>query len=624
MCGIFGAINLDGFFNNKDYKLFVHLTDLVSYRGPDASGYLAVNMREQSINDQNKFDIYLGHRRLSIIDLSDNANQPLSDGSGIWIIYNGEIFNYIELKNELQSKGYFFKTKSDTEVILNIYKKYGEKGFEKLNGMWAFAIVDLPKRKIVLSRDRFSIKPLYYTLVNSHFYFASEIKQLIPLLNTKELNKNIMFKYLEQGLINYNEETFYQHIYKLRPKHNMIIKIDSRLIREEKYWDYSNEYEVLTLNDMLEKFHDLFLDSVRIRLRSDVKIGALLSGGLDSSSISVIANKFHNGKFYTYSIISKNKRYSEERYIDILSKKSGIHNYKVPFEFEDNTTFIKYIDKVIYHNDEPFNGFSTVAQYKALEALKKNTNITVVLSGQGGDETLMGYLKYFFFNLKELFNKKEFIRALSQIMLSFINRTVIWQFKLSEARRYIPFLIERTSKPFLKIHDTFEPIWNFKNLRERQILDIDKYSVPSLTHYEDRNSMAHSLEIRLPFLDYRLVNFTLNLPITLKLNKGWTKYILRKSLYELPDEIRWRKDKQGFLIPEEQWLKRNLSSLITRLFKKSILDEMEIINSNLFLQYYRDFQKGKKYIWYTDISRVLIAELWARKNFIGAVENWTI
>lgn len=615
MCGIFGAINLKGFFDDRDYKDFVDCTDLVHYRGPDASGFLVMNVRQKSINNKSKFDVFLGHRRLSIIDLSDSANQPLTDNNGLWIIFNGEIYNYIELKNELQQEGAVFKTNSDTEVILHVYRRYGEAGFAKLNGMWAFAIVDIPNSRIVLSRDRFSVKPLFYINKDSCLYFASEIKQLIPFLRKKEINAGVMFKYLEQGLIDYNEETFFKEIYKLKPKYNRIINLNSGEIKEHNYWNYSIDASNINLSfdEMVEKFRELFIDSVKIRLRSDVKVGALLSGGLDSSAIAVIANNFQEGKFFTYSVISENKKYSEEKYIDVLIKERKINNKKILFKFDDINSFAGYLDKVLYHNDEPFGGLSAVAQFMALEALKKHSDIIVVLSGQGGDETLMGYLKYFFFNVKNLINTGYYVQALNQVLASFIKRTVIWQFKLSEARRYIPFLARKTQKSFLRIEDRLEPVWEASGLIERQILDIDKYSVPALTHYEDRNSMAHSLEIRLPFLDYRLVNYALNLPIALKLNGGWTKYILRRGIYELPDDIRWRRNKQGFSIPEEIWLKRDFSGLINKVFAHSVLDEAGIIDSNSFLEYYRGFQEGKGSIWYTDISRTLIAELWARQ-----------
>ncbi|GAB5045787.1 asparagine synthase (glutamine-hydrolyzing) [Thermodesulfovibrio sp. TK110] len=607
MCGIFGCINLNGFFTKEDYHRFIHLTEMVSYRGPNASGYVILNIKKSA--NENYFDAFLGHKRLSIIDLTNTANQPMED-KGVWIIFNGEIFNYLELKEELKKDGFIFNTNSDTEVILKLYRKYGESGFEKLNGMWAFAIVDLPKKKVVLSRDRFSIKPLYYTQINGQFYFASEIKQLLPLIQKKEINPNIMYNFLQQGLLDYNNETFFSGIYKLEPKTNLIIRLIDKKIDYKKYWDYTIE-DIPNINYAVDKFREIFIDSVKIRLRSDVKVGALLSGGLDSSSITVIANHIQNGNFESFSIVSKDKKYSEEKFIDILCKTKNIKNQKLYFEPD---IALSTLEEVIYHNDEPFCGLSVVAQYNILKKIKEETDIVVVLSGQGGDETLMGYLKYFFFNLKELIKQKSLISALAQIFLSLLNRTVIWQFNIKEAKRYIPYIDK--DKNYLKIKGILEPIWQCNNIRERQILDIDKYSVPALTHYEDRNSMAHSLEIRLPFLDHRLVNLLLSLPPQMKIRNGWTKYILRKSLFELPNDIRWRRDKQGFITPEEKWLKRDLREIIENAFKRSILAELGIIDNKLFLNYYYDFQNNKRNIWYADITRTFIAELWAR-IFIG-------
>jgi asparagine synthase (glutamine-hydrolysing) len=613
MCGIFGAINLTDFFNQSNYEQFVNLTDLVHYRGPDASGYLALNVKGQGlVNDKNKFDVFLGHRRLAIIDLSERANQPLTDDKGLWIVFNGEIYNYIELRQALIDKGYSFKTDSDTEVILNIYKEYTETGFTKLNGDWALAIVDLPYKKIVLSRDRFSVKPLYFTKINHQFYFASEIKQLLSLVPKKEINQNIIFAYLNQGLLDHNEQTFYLDINKLKPKYNLIIQMDSARFEERKYWDYELP-EPLSWNKAVEKFRELFIDSVRIRLRSDVKVDSLLSGGLDSSAITIIADALSGGKCSSYSVVFGDKRYSEERFVDIVLNYKQIKGTKLYLQSQQA---LKNLEEIIYYQDEPFVGFSAVAQYNILERIKKEVDVTVLLSGQGGDEGLLGYNKFFFFYLKDLISKGRIIKALNQISASFFARTILRQFNFSEARRYIPFLQNKKCKPFLKIKGEIEPLWQYQTLRERQIFDIDKYSVPALTHYEDRNSMAHSLEIRLPFLDYRLLNLLINLPTEMKIKGAWTKHILRKSLSELPQEILWRKDKQGFITPEREWLKKDFKSLIQKTFNKSMLDKMGIINDKLFLKYYQDFINGRGNIWYTDISRMLIAELWTKKFLV--------
>jgi len=610
MCGIFGAINPCAFFEFNRFAEFRNLTDLVHYRGPDASGYKALNIKKKESSD-NIFDVFFGHRRLSIIDLSDAADQPFTTNGEVWIVYNGEVFNYIELREELRERGHTFNTNSDTEVILKVYEEYTETGFDKLNGMWAFAIVDLKTNKVILSRDRFSIKPLYYTWVSDReFYFASEIKQLLPLLEKKDINQDMIFRYLNQGLVCYNDETFFRQIRKIKPKSNLIINMNSGTIEEKIYWNYSTE-EVVSSPESIERFRDIFTDSVKIRLRSDVNVGTLLSGGLDSSTIATVADNQANGKLATYSVISKDyPQYSEEKYVDILCKERGIRNHKIPFTTDN---LLPDLDRVVYHNDEPFISLSTLAQYKMLEKIKQETDITVLLSGQGADEILMGYMKYFYFYLKTLVKRGDFKEALTQILFSTIHRTVLWQFNLGMAMRYVPFLHRFKGKPYMLAEGHTEAIWQCNQMRDRQILDLDKYSVPALTHYEDRNSMAHSLEIRLPFLDYRLVNFALNCPDQLKINRGWTKYILREAFPELPSPIRWRRDKQGFITPERIWLKTKLNPLITRSFQKSKLADMGIINTKLFLDYYEKFRKGDRAIWHTDISRVLIAELWAKR-----------
>lgn len=613
MCGIFGALGVNRHFDRPDWEKFVALTDLVSYRGPDASGYLAVDTQAKTLHQPDKFDIFLGHRRLSIIDLSASGNQPLSDGSGLWIVFNGEIFNYLELKKDLQEKGYEFKTKTDTEVILKIYREYGPDGFAHLNGMWAFALLDLPGHVLCLSRDRFSIKPLFYTRTPDGIFFASEIKQLLPLLPQTEINRDTMFSYLAQGCLDHNDQTFYQNVYKVKPKHSLIIRLGGGEIAESKYWDFHLAPTPKGV-EAVERFRELFVDSVKIRLRSDVKIGALLSGGLDSSAIVMIAHELTRGNFDTYSIISDSEKYSEEKFVDILSGRKGIRNSKLPYR---QAEALDSLPQVVFHQEEPFGGFSIVAQYKILEKIRKETDIIVVLSGQGGDEILMGYLKYFFFNLKELLRRGDFPAAARQVFFALMHRTVLSQFRMSEAKRYIPrgvpFWNRMNPAPYLRLKGDLEPIWEFSGITQRQILDIDKYSVPALTHYEDRNSMAHSLETRLPFLDHRLVNYTLSLPVEMKINHGWTKYVLRKSISELPELIKWRRDKQGFVTPEENWIRNDFRGAIRESFRKSLLEELGIIDARSFLAFYDEFLGGKRTILYSDISRVFLAELWARK-----------
>lgn len=557
----------------------------------------------------NRFDVFLGNRRLSIIDLSSNGHQPMTDHQGRWIAYNGEIFNYLELRQELQARGHEFTTGTDTEIILHVYSEYGEQGFDRLNGMWAFAIADVPRRRVVLSRDRFSIKPLYVLRVHGCIYFASEIKQLLPLLPEHRLNTETMSAFLSQGLLDHSGDTFFEGIVRAPSSANIIVSLDDGNIRETAYWRFREMDGVSSPREAAVQFRELFLDSITLRLRSDVKVGVLLSGGLDSSAIAVACKAIRGDHVESYSIVSEDGICDEHRFIDMLAD-TGLRNKKIVFRCAD---VLQDIDRVLEHSDEPVGDFSVMAQFKLFSAIKQDTDVTVLLSGQGGDEVLAGYLKFFFFHLKSLYLQHKYSQAVFQLCASLWQRTVVRQFTLRSARRYIQGIAPGLDRAITSKH-TPVPVWEFGNIACRQIADIQKYSVPALTHYEDRNSMAHSLEVRHPFLDHRLVEFLVSLPPEWKIRNGWTKHVLRQALPELPAAIRWRRDKQGFLTPEQQWLKFNLGGLIRTTFHNSHLAQAGILNEQEFLKYYERFQRGGA-ILETEIARVLIAERWMQRTF---------
>jgi asparagine synthase (glutamine-hydrolysing) len=609
MCGIFGAINTRDFFDRAAFEHFSMLNDLTWYRGPDDHGICALQLKHLEGDTEGRFDVFLGNRRLSILDLSSNGHQPMTDHQGRWIVYNGEIFNYLELRRELEAKGHEFTTGTDTEVILHAYSEYGEQGFNLFNGMWAFAIADVPKRRVVFSRDRFSIKPLYLLQLQGCTYFASEIKQLLPLLPTRRLNEEVMSAFLAQGLLDHSRETFFEGIVKTAPRCNVVFSLDTGALSESTYWDFDTTESAGSNGQPAEQFHELFLDSVNLRLRSDVKVGVLLSGGLDSSSIAVGCKQIAGDRVETYSVVSEDGACDEREFIDRLAD-TGVQNRKIPFGHGDA---LQDLDKVLYHSDEPVGGFSVVAQYKLLGAIKRETDSTVLLSGQGGDEVLLGYLKFFFFYLQSLYRRHNYSQALFQLAASLWERTIMHQFTLGSARRYISTLAPRYSRAFRTVH-TPVPVWECTDIASRQVLDLEKYSVPALTHYEDRNSMAHSLEVRHPFLDHRLVEFLVKLPPEWKIRNGWTKYVLRQGFPELPNEIRWRRDKQGFLTPEQYWLKDQLQHVIRSTFHNSRLSQVGILNDVEFLKYYDQFQRGG-YVPHADIARTLIAERWMRHAF---------
>lgn len=610
MCGIFGAINKTGFFDGPDFDRFVQLTDLVASRGPDDCGHVPLALKESGSQRDLLFDVFLGNRRLSIIDLSSSGHQPMSDGNDLWITYNGEIFNYLELRRELEARGHTFRTGTDTEVILHVYREYGESGFDRLNGMWAFAIVNSRARKVILSRDRFSIKPLYLLKSKDSLYFASEIKQLLPLLPARELNTTTMTAYLTQGLLDHDVDTFFRGITRVPAGTNVVISLDSGAVEEKNYWCFQSPGRTsASTKDLVQEFRALFFDSVRIRLRSDVKVGVLLSGGLDSSAVTTAVKQVCGEQLQTYSIVSEHERYDERRFIDVMCE-AGVSNRKVTFRVDD---VLDCLEKVLYYSDEPFAGFSVIAQYQLFAAIKSDSNVTVLLSGQGGDETLLGYLKFFFFHLQLLLKRGKYLDGISLLARSSLHRTAVTQFRISEARRYMRRNGRGIWQTMLRDSERV-PVWQCEDIRSRQIADICCYSVPALTHYEDRNSGAHSLEIRHPFLDHRLVNFVVNLPTELKIHHGWTKYILRAALPEMPAALRWRRDKQGFLVPEKLWLKRELVQVIQQRFRASTLAALDILNDKEFLLYYGRFLAGDS-ITSSDIARVLIAEVWAKKVF---------
>jgi asparagine synthase (glutamine-hydrolysing) len=609
MCGFFGAVSFGTPFSVRDYSRFGDSTDLINYRGPDSRGDRVLRTAPDQSASLSAFDIFLGFRRLSIIDLSSKADQPMKLGRS-FMVFNGEIFNFVELRRELMSLGHAFTTAGDSEVLMHVYQEWGLDGFHKLNGMWAFAIADLERGRLVLSRDRFSIKPLYYARVDKRIFFGSEIKQLLPFLPAVKANWEVLGSFLAQAVADHSPKTFFHGVLSVPARHSLVIDLESGDSMLEEYWQFSAP-ELSSLDDAIETFRELFFDSVRIRLRSDVPIGVLLSGGLDSSGIATVVKEIADSDLETYSVISEQPGYSEHEFIDRLTKDCGLRNRRLIF---DASQVLEDLPSVIRHNDEPFLGLHVVAQHKMFQMIRRETDATVLLSGQGSDECFLGYHKFFFFHLISLLKQKRPLAAFRLFASSALRRTTVWQFRMREANRYLPWRQGTEGvKSFLRLPVALEEIGMPGSMRERQIADIERFSIPVQAHFEDRNSMASSLEVRLPFLDYRLVDFAVNLPTDLKLTRGWTKYIVRESLPELPAPIRWRRDKQGFLTPERVWLSGELRPLFESSFQGSRLGELGLVDDSAVLKYYRSFLNGDSRIWYADLTRVLVAELWARE-----------
>lgn len=546
MCGIAGILLKE---KNVSLDSVKRMTDVISHRGPDGEGLW--------INEQ--ANIGLGHRRLSIIDLSENGKQPMHFLKGRYTItFNGEIYNYLELKEDLLKSGYAFYSNSDTEVLLALYDQKKEKCLEYLNGMFSFAIWDETEQVLFCARDRFGEKPFYYFIDNQQFVFASEIKQFWAYGIEKKMSREHFQMFLSHSEViddKTPERTFYENIKSLKAAHYLIVGREFTP-KIEMYWNLDGiklESKVL-FNDAVFEFRELLFDSIKLRLRSDVPVGSSLSGGLDSSAIvySVNSNYLLPGQDqYTFSARFKSYEKDEGEYIDeLISQLNSIKRNNVFLSGED---FENDISQITYHQDEPFQTASIFAQYKVMELAKKN-NVKVLLDGQGADELLGGYEPMYSYYLKQLFFNSP---ANYSSEKDAYNKMHGWKYKEVDYARTELFsqMVKRKIKQFT---GSKQPVpANYFSCILNEYISGSK--LQQLLRFADRNSMAHSVEVRLPFLDHRLVEFVFSLPNEFKLNDGWTKYILRKAFDgRLPDKITWRRNKVGFEAPQERYMEGSL------------------------------------------------------------------
>ncbi len=415
MCGIAGIIS-----ENINKNTIREINNLLSHRGPDDNGFLFLLQNNQTIKTKNigNFDnskVALIHRRLSIIDLTENGWQPMSDETNsFFIVFNGEIYNYLELKKELETKKYNFFSKSDTEVLLKCYIEYKESCLNKLIGMFAFSILDTKNNELFLARDFFGIKPLYYIYTPNLFAFSSEIRPLLTLLTTKKINKQQLYEYLVNNLTDYHSNTLIKGINQLESgsflKVNFTDLKNIKIIKQKYYNPKIQELKDITFQEAKNKIRELFFKNIELHLRSDVPIGTCLSGGIDSSSIvSTIKYLYPNIELHTFSFVVDNFELSEEKYIDIVVKEKNLIGHKVRVKDDD---LINDIDDLIISQEIPFGSTSIYAQYRVFKLIKEN-NIKVVLDGQGADEILAGYDGYSYLYILELIKKNKILQAFS-------------------------------------------------------------------------------------------------------------------------------------------------------------------------------------------------------------------
>lgn len=574
MCGIAGIIDLDK--KNVSIKRLKEMTDIIAHRGPDGEGHWV------SANG----NVALGHRRLSIIDLSHEADQPMHYLARYSIIFNGEIYNYLELKDTLLKQGYTFTTASDTEVLLALYHRDKEQCLQLLDGMFSFVIYDARENEIFAAKDRFGEKPFFYNYVpGKHFLFGSEMKCLWQAGVEKKVSNRMLYNYLANNYLenpNNLSETFYENCTRLPHSHYIKLSVTDCKLSINQYYDidWKNTDHNITVDQAKEKFHELFYTSVQRRLRSDVTVGSSLSGGLDSSLVVTVIDALKEGSGQqqdTFSAVFPGFKKDERRYMDMVIAKTNVHPH---FITPGDEGLIASLNKLSWHQEEPYGSASIYVQYCIMQLAKEN-NVTVLLDGQGADEILAGYHGYYpeYFKELKINNKKIYhkettdyrnMHAKSEINVDLIgskanrmkfalgNQLPVIK-KIYHRIKYpaVPFLHEEFKSVYRK--ETFNPKEVFTSLNERLYYSTFKQGLQELLRYADRNSMAHSREVRLPFLYHELVEFLLTLPPDMKINSAWTKWIMRQAFEkELPPEIRWRADKIGYEPPQKNWMERGI------------------------------------------------------------------
>jgi asparagine synthase (glutamine-hydrolysing) len=593
MCGITGLWNLDGKPINA--SLLEKMNNTMVHRGPDDEGYLLVNTTNKKVSPccgadsieakKKKFpflknlsdanDLGFGFRRLSIIDLSENGHQPMSTGAGrYWIVFNGEIYNYIELREELKGLGYHFQTQTDTEVILNAYLKWGEECLNHFNGMWAFALFDSTEKRLFISRDRFGIKPLYYIYRPGEiFAFASEIKALLPLLNQFKPDMNSVFDYFAMGLTCHKENTFFEGLKQLMPASKMVVRQGQ--IEINKYYKVPFSKTKLSFDEAKEKFKYLLLDAIKLRQRSDVPFGYALSGGIDSSSIVCGAASMKDiNSDITFSLVYPGKAVDESDYIKAVVDKTCFNSRFVSAEGCD---LAEDFERFVYHQEEPFVGLSYFGEYKLRQLIREN-KVTVSLEGQGADEIVSGYnvlLPYYFQDLASRLMIKQFKNELYNFdflsRYSFSSAIKDW---LKPIIKYEGTLVTGVLKkyPYLDVsllnakpetdHNNRPTLFQSR-LNHALHYMLTCSSIPEQLIRADKSAMAFSVEARFPFLDYRLVEFAGSLPYHYKISNGFTKRVLREAMKGLiPDSIYQRRDKIGFAVPMDNWITDELWAIL--------------------------------------------------------------
>ncbi|MGY5882010.1 MAG: asparagine synthase (glutamine-hydrolyzing), partial [Candidatus Thorarchaeota archaeon] len=545
----------------------------MKHRGPDGKGIL------QDI------PVILGHQRLSIIDLSDAASQPMISANDRFVlVINGEIYNFLELRKELEDDGAIFRTHSDSEVLLEYFAKMGPEALQKFNGMFSFVIWDREKRQLHVARDRFGIKPLYYCETDAWIVFSSEIKAILPLLENPQPNDEIVYDFLASSRVDHLDETFFQGIQRFPAAHYGVVN-DGRL-KISRWYDIGRDVQRMKMNpaimrkrleEQIGTVRNLFFDAVKLRLRSDVPVGSCLSGGIDSSCVVAVATqllpKGTEDNFQTYSAVyGPWFKMDERKYIEIMTNHTGTSsNFVTPKLSDLEDMFSRFM----HHQEEPVPSPSPFTQFCVM-GLAHSKGAKVLLDGQGGDEILGGYDYMLGYYLAELLESKQLWKLVRELfgvlrrMNSYALKVFIYQFLPKVMQRKLTpktdmFLDVVFAERFKNRHIIESLLYLDKSLESASVNHIH-FKLQHLLRWEDKNAMAFSIETRVPFLDHNLVSYILSLPSELKIRRGITKWILRIALRDLvPTSIMSRTDKIGFAVPEVKWVNKRLDIFLKNL-----------------------------------------------------------
>jgi asparagine synthase (glutamine-hydrolysing) len=625
MCGFLGYLAPIGQLETSKLR---GALDTIAHRGPDDEGISRYNVAGG--------ELCFAHRRLSIIDLSDNGHQPFVDGSGRYsMVYNGEVYNYRELKFELMQLGHSFSTDTDTEVVLEAWKAWGKDAWVKCIGMFSLVIYDLDEEKLILVRDAFGIKPLYYSQNNDVFYFASEIPAIQALHSVKfTLNQQRTYSFLVWSHYDYGDQTFYNEIKQLQPAHFVTYDLKKRKLAQQErwWWPAIDENINITFEEAAVKLRSMFLQSISLHLRSDVPLGIALSGGVDSSAVTCAVKKIEPElALKTFSFIAEGSSDSEEHWVDVVNAQTFANSSKVYVKPEE---IFSDLEDLIQTLGEPFGSTSIYAQYRVFKLVKEQ-GVTVTLDGQGADELLAGYFGYPNDRLRSLLSDNKWRSAISFLYhwsnwpgrsrkkaFIILFQELLpekWKFRLMVRKNgLVPTWLKTkffsdNPKTFIRPRFIDEAVPKNRQLAHALRVDLVNGGLQSLLRHGDRNAMRWSVESRVPFLTIPLVEFVLSLPeVYLISSLGETKSIFKAAMRGIvPDAILDRRDKIGFSTPEGDWLRQMGAK---KWINSDVIHSLPFVHADLLIQHLED-QFSAKTPWQSQSWRILNFLKWYEMNF---------